>query len=101
MTTILIKPILTEKSMQDAARSRFTFSVAIEANKAQVAQAVAAAFGVKVVNVKTMTVKGKTKRAGKLRLEVAASSWKKAIVELAKGQKIDLFDIAETPPATK
>jgi len=95
MQSILIKPLITEKSMQDAARGRYTFAVNIDVNKSQIAFEAKKTFGVTVVSVKTVTIKGKTIRAGKKRMERVTSSWKKAIIEVAKGQKIDLFDVTE------
>ncbi len=81
--------------MQEAARNRYTFAVEKSANKAQIFQAMAAAFNVKPVSVKTITVKGKTRLAGKTRQMVKGVDWKKAVVELPAGQKIDLFDVTE------
>lgn len=97
---ILIKPVITEKSMQDAANFRYTFAVAYEANKAEIAQSVSANFNVKVVSVKTMILKGKTRHSGKTRQEVQTSDWKKAVVEVEKGQKINLFDTTENAQKT-
>lgn len=97
---ILVKPLITEKSMQDAANNRYTFAVAKSSNKAQIGQQVASTFGVKVLAVKTITVKGTTKRAGRRRMELMTSPWKKAIVEIERGKKIDLFDVAESPRQT-
>lgn len=95
MNDILIKPLITEKSMQDAAAGRFTFVVNIDVNKDQIAKAVRKAFSVDVVSVKTTTTKGTNKRAGRKRLVTKTSSWKKAIIQLKPGQKIDLFDVTE------
>lgn len=95
MNTILIKPLVTEKSMQDAAAGRFTFAVNIDSNKSEIAKEVNKSFGVNVVSVKTVTIVGKTVRAGRKRMESISSPWKKAIVEVKKGQKIDLFDVTE------
>lgn len=95
MNSILIKPLITEKSMQDAAIGRYTFAVDIDANKSQIAQEAKKAFGVTVVSIKTVTVKGKSIRVGEKRMESRTSPWKKAIIEVAKGQKIDLFDVTE------
>lgn len=95
MQNILIKPLVTEKSMQDAAVGRYTFAVNIDANKDQIAKEAKKAFAVDVVSVKTTTVKGKSKRAGRKRLVVKTSPGKKAIIQVKPGQKIDLFDIAE------
>lgn len=92
---ILLRPIISEKSMQDAAKNRYTFAVGKASNKAQIFKAVAATFSVKPVSVKTITVKGKSRLAGKTRQMVKGEDWKKAIVELPAGQKIDLFDVTE------
>ena len=61
---IIIKPIVTEKSNQGLEEGKYTFRVAKKATKVQIANAVEAIFGVKVLNVNTMTVKGKEKRMG-------------------------------------
>lgn len=83
--------------MLDASRGKFSFVVDIKANKPQIAQAVSDSFPVKVLSVKTMIIKGTIKRGGRQRREIKTSPYKKAIVELEKGQKIDLFDITEAP----
>ena len=98
MNQILLRPIITEKSMREAILSRFTFAVAKNSNKTEVANAVSEQFKVKPVSVQTVTVPGKTKRAGRTRKQVKSQSWKKAIVTLEKGQKIDLFDVTEGHP---
>ncbi len=95
MASVLIRPLITEKSMREATVGRFTFAVDIAANKNQIAQEVANTFKVKPISIQTITVKGKTKRAGRRRVETKASSWKKAIIKLSPGQKIDLFDVTE------
>ena len=92
MNNLLIKPIITEKSLREAAKGRYTFAVQKSANKPYIAQVISKVFGVKPINVKTAIVKGEFKRTGKLRFLVHAGSWKKAIIQLAPGQKIDLFD---------
>ncbi len=97
MTSVLIKPIITEKSMQDASIGRYTFMVKKEANKAEIAHDVTSGFGVKALGVKTMIFKGKNRRTGKTRQEVKTSPWKKAVVQVAEGQKIELFDVTESP----
>ena len=91
----LVKPLITEKSMQDAAKGRFTFAVDIAANKTKIAQEAKKTFGVDVVSVKTITMKGLNKRSGKKRMLTKSSPWKKAIIEVKSGQKIDLFDTTE------
>lgn len=92
MKTIIIKPIITEKSMKDAPLGKFTFAVAKDASKYTVKHEVEQRFGVKVVSIATVTMKGKTHRTGRRMVEVPKSSWKKAVVKLRAGDKIALFD---------
>lgn len=91
----MIKPIISEKSVMDAQKGKFTFRVAKEMNKNAIAAAIHDQFKVDVVGVATTIVKGRSKRFGMRRLEKKESSWKKAIVELKNGQKISFFDIGE------
>ncbi len=88
---IVIKPIITEKSMEDMAESKYTFEVDRTANKAEVKKAVEQLFSVKVDKVSTMNVKGKEKRMGK---HVGRRrDWKKAIVKLTADSKpIEFFE---------
>ncbi len=89
---IIIKPIITEHSMECLAAGKYTFKVAKDANKIEIAKAVEALFkGVKVAKVNTVSVRGRKKRMG--RNEGYTSAWKKAIVTLAEGSKtIEFFD---------
>ncbi len=96
---LIKKPIITEKSLKLAGTGLFTFSVDPKATKNQIKEAVVKHFGVKVVSVHTMTVVGKTRRQPRRRSNYQTSDWKKALVQLAPGQKIDLFTIEETKPA--
>lgn len=95
MNSILVRPIITEKSMNEAARGRFTFEVLKSANKHEIAEAVKTSFKVNPVKVQTLNVKGKTKRSAKTRKTFETSGFKKAVVQLKQGEKIELFDIAE------
>lgn len=90
---VIIAPIITEKAMQDAALGRFTFKVAIQANKTLIKSAIEQKFKVKVLKTFVSIVKGKTDRIGIRRTEIVKLPWKKAIVRLAKDQKIGLFDV--------
>lgn len=88
---IVIKPIITEKSMDGIAEKKYTFRVLKSANKIEIAKAVEALFSVKVLKVNTVNVKGHQRRVGKS--EGYKSDWKKAIVKLAEGSKgIEFFD---------
>lgn len=89
---VIIAPIITEKSMKEAGLSKFTFKVTKTADKKIIAKAVGDKFKVNVVSVATSIVKGKTQRFGTRRVETALSDWKKAIVKLKSGEKIDLFE---------
>lgn len=89
---IIIKPIITEHSMDCLRQGKYTFRVAKDANKIEIAKAVEALFkGVKVAKVNTVSVRGRKKRMG--RSEGYTSDWKKAIVTLKEGSKtIEFFD---------
>ena len=87
---VLIRPIITEKTSQMMQENKYTFQVPLDANKVEIRQAVEAVFGVKVVNVNTIRVMGKTKRMGKY--VGKRSDYKKAIVKLSEGNTIPLFE---------
>ncbi len=89
---VIIAPVITEKSMQDAALSKFTFKVAIQANKPLIKEAIEKKFKVKVLQTFVSVVKGRTDRKGIKREEFVKAAFKKATVKLAKDQKIPLFD---------
>lgn len=91
----IIKPVITEKSMEDAKSGKFTFVVAKAANKENIKKNVEKAFSVNVVSVRTAIIKGRSKRTGKKMIEKLLPFWKKATVQLKKDQKIALFDVAE------
>ena len=95
LNQVLLRPIITEKSMKDAASGWYTFAVAKEASKREIKKAVETEFKVQVVQVKTLIIKGKTQRVGKKREEVRQSPWKKAHVKLKAEQKIDLFEVTK------
>ncbi|MFC2007471.1 50S ribosomal protein L23 [Chloroflexota bacterium] len=87
---VLRRPLITEKSTTLQAEGKYVFEVAGKANKLQVKQAVETAFKVKVTGVNVITVPGKTRRVG--RQQVQTPSWKKAIVTLGSGDKIEFFE---------
>ncbi len=88
---IVIKPIITEKSMDGIADKKYTFKVAKDATKPEIASAVEELFGVKVASVNTINMKRKPKR---LRYQVGyTAAWKKAIVTLTADSKaIEFFE---------
>ena len=89
---IIIAPVITEKSMSGIADKKYTFKVARDANKIEIAAAVEELFkGAKVAKVNTINVRGKAKRMGRYSGYTAA--WKKAIVTLkADSKPIEFFD---------
>ena len=87
---VLRRPLITEKTTLLQAQNRYGFQVAQGAAKQQIKEAVEAAFSVKVIKVNVMTVPGKTRRIG--RRQVLTPSWKKAVVTLEPGQKIEFFE---------
>ncbi len=88
---IIIRPIITEASMDGTAMRKYTFEVDKTANKIEIAKAVATLFKVEVEKVNTSHVHGKLRRQGKF--EGYTASWKKAIVTLTKESKtIEFFD---------
>ncbi|MDO8639731.1 MAG: 50S ribosomal protein L23 [bacterium] len=92
MEEIIINPIITEKSMDDAAKGKFTFKVKKDANKNVIKEAIEKKFKVNVTGVWTSVIKSKRVRTGKRRIEVSRFPFKKATVLLKTGQKIDLFE---------
>ena len=89
--TVLLRPLMTEKSMrQKDELNTVTFQVATNANKVEIRQAVEKVFNVKVSSVRTQSREGKWKRMG--RFEGRRPGWKKAVVGLAPGHKIELVE---------
>ena len=87
---IILKPVITEDSMERLPDGKYTFEVAKDANKVEIAKAVEELFDVKVAKVNTISVKGKQKRMG--RNVGMTSSYKKAIVKLTEDSKeIEFF----------
>ncbi len=88
--TVIRRPLITEKATTLAAENKYAFEVDERANKLQIREAVEAAFNVHVTAVNVMNVKGKMRRYG--RHYSKTTDWKKAIVTLAPGDKIELFE---------
>ncbi len=87
---VIKRPIISEKSTALAeVGNKYVFEVAPVANKQEIREAVQRLFKVNVLSVRTMMMHGKVKRVG--RFETKKSNWKKALVTLAEGQKIDFF----------
>ena len=88
---VLLRPLMTEKSMmQKEETNTVTFQVPVDANKVEIRQAVERVFNVKVAEVRTQARDGKWKRMG--RFEGRRPRWKKAMVKLRPGHKIELVE---------
>jgi len=87
---IILRPIISEKSYAQIDHNRYTFAVHPDAHKTMIAQAIEQLFDVKVVGVATAAVHPKPKRRGWTRGHTTA--WKKAVVQLAPGDKIEFFE---------
>ncbi len=92
ITEVLRKGIITEKSVKLQERNKYSFEVALHANKIDIRRAVETLFNVEVVKVNTMRMPGKPRlirQRGRAPRPVAAREWKKAIVTIKEGQSID------------
>ena len=90
---VLIRPVISEKSYEQITQNRYTFKVHPDAHKTQIRQAVEQLFDVSVVNVNIVKVQPKPKRRGLYK--GTRPGWKKAIVELKAGDKIEIFEGAQ------
>jgi len=90
---VLIKPVVSEKSYEQITRNQYTFQVHKDAHKTQIRQAVEQLFEVKVERVNIVKVQAKPKRRGMIR--GTKPGWKKAIVQLKKGDSIEIFEGAQ------
>ena len=89
---IIIRPVITEKSMEAVADKKYVFEVAKSANKVEIRKAIEQIFGVKVAKVNTLNMQGKAKRLGRYPAGRRAS-WKKAMVTLTADSKtIEFFE---------
>ncbi|HET9104615.1 MAG TPA: 50S ribosomal protein L23 [Solirubrobacteraceae bacterium] len=90
---VIIRPVVSEKSFVLAEAGKYTFRVADKAHKTQIRQAIELLFDVKVVAVRTSSVKSKPKRRGQTKGR--SRSWKKAIVQVREGDTIPIFQAFE------
>ena len=89
-STIIIRPVISEKSVHLGSTNKYTFVVDARANTAMIKDAIKELFKVKIAAVRVINVKGKPKNSG--RVKVMRANWKKAIVTLPAGQTIKLFE---------
>jgi large subunit ribosomal protein L23 len=91
---VIVEPVISEKSYALMSEGKYTFRVADRAHKTQIAHAVEEIFGVNVLRVRTSQVRRKPKRRG---LHSGTTrGWKKAVVQVAPGERIELFEGAAT-----
>ena len=90
---VLIEPVVSEKSYHQITENRYTFKVHKDAHKTQIRQAVEELFEVKVERVNIVKVQAKPKRRGMIR--GTKPGWKKAVVQLKKGDSIEIFEGAQ------
>jgi large subunit ribosomal protein L23 len=89
---IIIRPIITEQSMEQTDINKYAFEVARDANKIEIKKAIEEIFGVKVQKVTTINMQGKVKRTGRFP-EGSRRSWKKAVIRLTEDSKtIEFFE---------
>lgn len=93
LNQVLKRPIITEKALSLSTLGKYTFEVDKKATKAEIKKAVKNAFGVDAQAVQVIKVRGKTRRFGRRRKTISLSDWKKAIIQLAPGQKIDIYSV--------
>lgn len=89
---VIIRPLVTEKTNQMIEKGQYVFEVALDANKPQIKQAVETIFDKKVVKVNTMVMPAKRAQRGR-RVYYRTSEWKKAIVTLAEGETLEIFNV--------
>ncbi len=94
MRITIKRPVITEKTLTLATKGWYTFAVDSMASKKTVAHEVASFYKVTVEDVRTIAMHGKVRRVGRSGRSMKKPDWKKAIVKLAKGQKIDAFEVA-------
>ena len=93
MNRIIVRPIITEKSLSLASRGWYSFDVNEASTKPEIGRAMSDLYKVTVQDVRTMIMHGKEHRSGKRQKKIAKSDWKKALVHLKAGQKIDAFEV--------
>jgi large subunit ribosomal protein L23 len=99
MKTIVQRPVITEKSLFLASKGWYTFAVSADARKEEIVKDLKQAYNVDVVAIRTHIMPGKAKRVGKKMVQIQKPDWKKSVVQLKPGQKLDMFEV--TPQQTQ
>lgn len=92
MKLINLRPLITESTLNLAQKGWYTFAAPTDLNKNQLSRLINQIFNVEVVDIKTLIVKGKKKRSLRTREVRKLSDWKKVMVKLKEGQKINIFE---------
>lgn len=92
MKSIIIQPIITEKSLNDVRQNKYTFLVHPQASKSQISHAIKSLYQVDPVSINTTTKKPQNRRTGRRRLPTTTTQSKKAIIKLKPGQTISVFE---------
>lgn len=96
MNIIIYKPVISEKSLQDAAKGIYTFEMKKSASAIQGSKAIEQLFGVHVMSASAVITKGKSRIVGRKRKIVRLGDVKKIRVKLKQGEKIDLFEVGQS-----
>lgn len=92
---MMLKPIISERSLSDAANGVYTFAVEKKMKKTQIKKAIEELFSVHVEKITVSTIKGKKRVAGRKRMKVEEPDRKKARARLRKNEKIDVFEVTK------
>lgn len=101
LTSVLLAPVVTEKSAHQQGQGKYTFRVHSDANKIQVAQAVEAAYGVQISAVNILPVRKKQRMVGRGKFRTKRPASKRAIVTTVKKQSIDFNQFKSTKSKSK
>ncbi|PJC28106.1 50S ribosomal protein L23 [Candidatus Shapirobacteria bacterium CG_4_9_14_0_2_um_filter_39_11] len=89
---VLKRPLVTEKSTLSLSKGKYAFEVDRRATKKEIIKAIEDTYGVHIIRVQTITGRGKKRKIGRTRIEIRQPDWKKTVVQLAEGEKIDIFE---------
>ncbi len=93
LNNTIVKPLINEKAVDLSKENKYSFRVNLKASKGSISNEIESMYGVTVIAVNTCIVPGKKKRILKTRRFTKTSGWKKAIVQLKEGQKIEAFNL--------
>lgn len=100
MSQILLSPVITEKSMFSTAKGKYVFEVDSETNKREIIKEMKKVYKVEAIRVNIVSMRAKSRRF-RFRQQGKTAAWKKAIITLKKGQRIEGFEIKQEAPKKK